>query len=398
MPERRVLILDDDAGAAEALGFMLESLGAQPRVAQDAEAFFGTIREWSPDIVCLDLVMPRVDGVEVIHRLAEEGFDAGIIISSGVGSRVLDAARRAAVEHGLRVVGTLPKPFALSRLKELLHRSTPHGPSVSSEDSEGREWSDADLRNAVAEQQIRLVYQPKFRCRNREVRGFEALARWHHPEHGIIAPDAFVPALEQAGLMGEMTQQVLREAFCWLDALNRSAARSGDPYTVAVNLSAAALRSADFVEDVWGLCSECGIEPQLITLELTETAAMEDAKQALALLTRLRMKGFHVAIDDFGTGYSSMAQLSRLPFDEIKIDKSFVVPALESRDSQAIIKSTVDLGRSLGLRVVAEGVEDEATLDYLNEIGCDQAQGYLVAAPMPGEEVLDWLRGTSRSR
>lgn len=399
MPECRVVMLDDNAGAAEALGFMFEQLGAKPRAISDSDEFFEIVRLRPPDIICLDLVMPQIDGVEVIRRLSEQGCSAGIIITSGVESRVLDAARRAAIEHGLRVIGALPKPYSLSALKELLEKSDASSAAMSEDASsdQGGVHSEFELRNALEEREFRLAYQPKFTCSTRRVIGFEALARWHRGEGAVITPDAFLPGLEHFGLMTSFTRQVMEIALSWLAKLNREMSSPGQAYTIAINLSASALRSHEFVEEICVLCDRLDLESRLVTLELTETAAMEDPRHALALLTRLRMRGFHVAIDDFGTGYSSMAQLSRLPFDEIKIDKSFVLPALESRESRTIIKSTVDLGRSLGLRVVAEGVEEPETLEYLTSIGCDEAQGFLVAPPMPGEQVLEWLSAHTAS-
>jgi len=162
--------------------------------------------------------------------------------------------------------------------------------------------------------------------------------------------------------------------------------------TLSVNISASSLSHLDLFERLDDYCQSMGIAPERIIFELTETCAMEDPVSSLDILTRLRMKGFHLSIDDFGTGFSSMLQLARLPFSEIKIDKSFVMTAAESKESRTVIKTIIDLGHGLGLYTSAEGIESKETLEYLRSIGCDLAQGYAIARPMTGDAVIDWLR------
>jgi EAL domain-containing protein (putative c-di-GMP-specific phosphodiesterase class I) len=220
-------------------------------------------------------------------------------------------------------------------------------------------------------------------------RGVEALVRWQHPQHGLIGPDRFIALAEEGGLIDELTVQVLGMALDWLVPWCAEAPeRAG--LTLSINLSARSLGSADFVGRLHERCTASGMDPRRVIFELTETAAMDDPALALELLTRLRVQGFELSIDDFGTGYSSMVQLVRLPFSEVKVDRSFVMTATRSSESQAVIRSIVDLGHSLGLRVVAEGVEEQAAMDYLRGAGCDLAQGYLIARPMTAPALRAW--------
>lgn len=231
------------------------------------------------------------------------------------------------------------------------------------------------------------MYQPKIDCASKQPVGFEALVRWQHPVRGVVMPCDFVPLAESSGLINPLTMLVINTALAWF-----AAHFSEDDLQLSVNISACNLQNVTFADYVATLCNELGLPPNKLICELTETSTMADPVTSLDLLTRLRLKGFLLSIDDFGTGFSSMLQLVRLPFSEIKIDKSFVMTAMQSDESRAVIKSIVELGQSLGLRSSAEGVEDDETLGFLGEVGCELAQGYLIAPPMLAEEALGWYR------
>ncbi|HEX7046582.1 MAG TPA: EAL domain-containing response regulator [Gammaproteobacteria bacterium] len=385
----RVLILDDDAAVGETIRFVAESADMEARSVTAPDEFFTTVDEWRPTHIVLDLIMPEMDGVEIMRHLAERRCDAHIIILSGVGNRVLDAARRTAAEKGLRISGVLSKPISPKDLREFLSdgpapvktatTATPRKPRT-------LEITEDDLRTAIDEKQFIVYYQPKIHCGSGQVSGFEALVRWKHPTLGMVMPDAFIPLAERLNLIGEVTTQILDEAMHWMRDV-----RNDMRLSLSVNLSAKALGDIDLADRLAKRCRDAGIDPDRLILELTETTAMDDPVLALDLVTRLRMKGFHVSIDDVGTGYSSMAQLARLPFSEMKVDKSFVMTAAVSKESRSIISSFIDLGHKLDLRVVAEGVEDKATLDFLHRTGCDFVQGFFIARPMPGELVSNWI-------
>lgn len=402
-----LLILDDDPLVGCTMQFIAEDLGLETRFVSTATAFFAELEACRPTHIALDLIMPDMDGMEVIKGLAERGCRARIIITSGVGARVLDAAGRSAAEHGLDFAGVLSKPFAAGDLRELLAsapvaqaRATRPEASPQPADPPPLELGAADLRRGLEANELAVVFQPKIACKDARLTGFEALVRWLHPDYGPIPPDRFVPLAEASGLITELTEQVLDRALRWFAPLDR--ATSGlaeDRYlSLAVNLSAKSFSELSFVDRLAGRCERLQLAPARLILELTETSAMDDPVASLGLITRLRMKGFHLSIDDFGTGFSSMLQLVRLPFSELKVDKSFVMTALQSEESRTVVKSIVHLGRSLGLRTVAEGVETAEVLDFLGEIGCDQAQGYHIARPMTGDTGKRWMRERSATR
>lgn len=391
----RLLVLDDDPDIGQTVHSMAETLGYQCQVTTRPDDFFNALDDWHPSHILLDLVMPEMDGMEVIRHLADRRCDAALIISSGLGGRVIDAASRAASQHQLSMAGVLVKPFSFRDLRTLLGRQPPAPPLPRTRDGAAPPaLTPAMLDEAIQNNQIGLVYQPKVQCGDDTVTvGFEALARWQHPQWGAIPPDRFIMLAEREGLIEALTRKVLIQACATMGGIRRARGAAADHWSMAVNLSARCLTQFDMVDKLVTLCQLHGLEPRHLTLELTETAAMEDGVLALDLLTRLRMKGFQLAIDDFGVGYSSMVQLARLPFSELKLDKAFVAAAGHSREARTIIRSAVDLGHQLDLKVIGEGVESGEALAFLSEVGCDFVQGYYIARPMGKEAIGAWLDG-----
>jgi EAL domain-containing protein (putative c-di-GMP-specific phosphodiesterase class I)/FixJ family two-component response regulator len=390
MANRRILILDDDAAVGQTIQWIAESLGFEAEFVTRPEEFFERLEQNSPDIITIDLVMPELDGVEIIRLLTERKCRAKIVISSGRGSRVLEAAQRSASEHGLSIAGVISKPISKEALRLLVGEGSesnqPQSVETQSASRDEFEVTAPDLQNALDRHEFILAYQPKIECRSGVTAGFEALVRWKHPDRGIVMPDQFIPVAENAGLIDALTGQIFEQSLEWF---SQSFPQSNPK--LSLNISAKSLVDIQMADSLSALCHRFQIDTERIVLELTETSAMVDPILSLDLLTRLRMKGFQLSIDDFGTGFSSMIQLVRLPFSEIKVDKSFVMQAQQSSESRSVIKSIVELGHSLGLLVTAEGVENLKTLDYLNSLGCDLAQGYFIARPMPGEAACNWV-------
>jgi EAL domain-containing protein (putative c-di-GMP-specific phosphodiesterase class I)/FixJ family two-component response regulator len=390
MANRRILILDDDAAVGQTIQWIAESLGFEAEFVTRPEEFFERLEQNSPDIITIDLVMPELDGVEIIRLLTERKCRAKIVISSGRGSRVLEAAQRSASEHGLSIAGVISKPISKEALRLLVGEGSesnqPQSVETQSASRDEFEVTAPDLQNALDRHEFILAYQPKIECRSGVTAGFEALVRWKHPDRGIVMPDQFIPVAENAGLIDALTGQIFEQSLEWF---SQSFPQSNPK--LSLNISAKSLVDIQMADSLSALCHRFQIDTERIVLELTETSAMVDPILSLDLLTRLRMKGFQLSIDDFGTGFSSMIQLVRLPFSEIKVDKSFVMQAQQSSESRSVIKSIVELGHSLGLLVTAEGVENLKTLDYLNSLGCDLAQGYFIARPMPGEAARNWV-------
>ncbi|HBX36441.1 MAG TPA: diguanylate cyclase [Pseudohongiella sp.] len=405
----RLLILDDDALTGQTILNMARIAGIEAQFTDMPDEFFRLVQSWQPDFIAIDLIMPRMDGVQVLIELAKLDCQAEIIISSGVGGRVLDAAARSASEHGLKLLGVLAKPFSPAKLRGILRRGIP---PATTEDAPAPPSNNApyvpskeELMAALQRREIHVAYQPKINCRTRLLAGFEALARWRHVEHGLIPPDTFIPLAEQSGLIDPLTEYIVAEALTWLAALpGQFATLPEHPYlarrlnevSLAINISNRSLSNLTLFEKLEELCYATGVTPQRLILELTESCATEDPVTALDVLTRLRMKGFQVSIDDFGTGYSSMVQLARLPFSEIKIDKSFVTTLSQHKESRTVVKAIIDLGHGLGLYTAAEGIENFDTLEYLRSIGCDLAQGYAIKEPLDAEGIHEWLSSQHR--
>src|ERR1700682_277878 len=250
----------------------------------------------------------------------------------------------------------------------------------------------ADLRQAIARREIILYYQPQVAIATGEVTGFEALARWRHPQRGWIPPAEFIPVAERMGLIKPLTaclvELAARQVVDWQ--------ASGISIPVAVNVSMRNLLDPRFPKSLKDIIAASAAEARRMKLEITESALMTEPGRVLETMNELRTLGFGFSIDDFGTGYSSLAYLQRLPVEEIKIDRSFVGELSNNAGSEAIVRATIELAGGLGLDVVAEGVEDEGTWQNLARLGCSTAQGFLISRPMPAGEVKDWLSEWSR--
>ncbi len=243
------------------------------------------------------------------------------------------------------------------------------------------------IRRAIANHELVVFYQPKAEAHSGRVTGLEALVRWQHPEHGLLGPDEFIPLAETTGLIRPLTSYVLQTALdqcrTWRDA--------GHDLSVAVNVSARCLLNLDLPVEIASLLATYTIAADRLVLEITESAIMNDPVRALEVLNRLHALGVRLSIDDFGTGYSSMAYLKNLPVHELKVDRSFVTHMRQQQSERVIVRSTIDLAHNLGLRVVAEGVEDKETWQELDLLGCDTIQGYHLAKPMSASTLDTWL-------
>jgi diguanylate cyclase (GGDEF)-like protein len=245
----------------------------------------------------------------------------------------------------------------------------------------------SDLRRAVADDTLLLHYQPKLDLRRGQIIGVEALVRWQHPERGMIGPAEFLPFAEQTGMITPITRWVAESALRQCGAWRAAGLR----LHVSLNVSSRDLLERDLPELLVAAARRHGVPPESVVVEVTESALMEDPQRAQQTLLELKQHGFRIAIDDYGTGYSSLAYLQRLHCDELKLDRSFVMHVAERERDAAIVRSTVGLGHSLGLSVVAEGVESDEAMRKLHDLGCDVVQGYGVSRPIPAAAVADWL-------
>lgn len=382
-----IMVAEDHGFQRKALLHQIRSLGYQNLLeAADGIEALALSQQHDVNILFCDLRMPGMDGMAVLRRLSLGGFRGGIILSSALEDDVVDAVLRMSAAYGLQVLGRIQKPSTQHQLKQLIDSWSPQ-PEPAKEEKVHRIRLD-DLRLALDTDQIVPWYQPKVSFASGEWVGMEALARWQHPEFGLIAPGRFIPLAEQNGLIDQLTEVIigksLRDGRLWEE--------TGLSLNLSMNLSTTSLIEGELCNSLIDQCQRWSINPELITLEVTESAFVEDLGKSLEVLTRLRMHGFGLSIDDFGTGYSSMQQLALLPFTELKLDRSFVDRCFEDTYRLAIIESSIELARKLGLKSVAEGVEDEETWRRLAQLGCDVCQGFFSARPMPRSKLQEWHR------
>ena len=392
------LIVDDDPFVIKLLTRQLSSLGVTDvqghTVSSKALELIGTELP-SIQLLFCDLQMPGVDGIEIVRNLAAVGYRGGLVLISGEDARILSAASELARVLKLNVLAALQKPITVAQLGNVL---TKHAAMLATTApaprAPRRAYTGQDIADAISRDEIIVYAQPQVAFSDRRLVGVEMLARWQHPQDGLVFPDQFISAAESAGLMEEFTQSVLRASL-----RSTAAWAAGDlPPQVSVNISMGNLISTGLVELVEAELLHAGVPASQLTLEVTESRVMQNEAAALDVLLRLRLKRIGLSIDDFGTGHSSLAQLRDLPFTELKIDRGFVHGAALDLARGSICSASMLLAREIGLTVVAEGVEDQADWDYASHAGCDVAQGYFVARPMPPEKLPAWLTDWNAQR
>lgn len=380
-----ILVLDDEPFMHKLLAHMLGQLGfTSVRTCGNGLAALQWVDAPNPpNLILLDLNMPDMDGIEFVRKLVEHHYSGSLILVSGEDERVLQMTEKLVQAHQITVLGHLNKPVSLAGLARVVAKWQPAGAGGKARKIYGAEA----LRSAIAKGELVNFYQPKVQVATGAVVGVETLVRWRHPEDGLLLPDQFISVAEAHGLIDDLTRVVLTDAMIqtslWLHA--------GLHLRVAVNLSMDNLAVVSFADFVSRTTLAAGVAPQDVVLEVTESRLMLDQRAPLEVLTRLRLKRFRLSIDDFGTGHSSLTQLHDISFDELKIDRSFVHGAWHDDTVRAIYDASLGLGKQLGMQVVAEGVEDQDDWDLLQRTGCDLAQGYFIAQPMPAADLPGWI-------
>jgi EAL domain-containing protein (putative c-di-GMP-specific phosphodiesterase class I) len=392
----RILVLDDEHFMLKLVARMLGDLGLHAvRTCDNGSAALELLKdpETAPDLILLDLIMPDMDGIEFVRKLVECRYTGSLILLSGEDERMLQMAERLVHAHAIPVLGYLRKPVSLVDLAMLVEKWTAT-PRQQWDQATEKTYSASEVAAAIADGELVNYYQPKVDIAKGAVVGVETLVRWRHPADGLVLPDQLIGVAEAHGLIDALTHVVLAEAIAqakaWRDA--------GLQLRIAVNVSMDNLASVAFADQVSREAASAGVPPQDIVLELTESRLMLDQRAPLESLTRLRMKRFRLSIDDFGTGHSSLTQLGEIPFDELKIDRSFVHGALHDATRQAIYAASLGLGRQLHMEVVAEGVEDADDWQLVRKTGCDVAQGYFLAHAMPAAELPGWIASWNANR
>ncbi len=384
MSQHSIFILDDEPEIGDYVSTVARMNDFESRYFSDPDEFLSAVATSPTACVAIDLQMPVLDGIEVLRRLAEQHFRRPILIMSGMDLKVLESARHFAKAHALQVSDIVSKPARVDDLNRVFGRLKA---------SHQLPPTRAEFLAAIENNEFVLHLQPKAQIRPPLEAGqcciplgFEGLVRWQSPTRGLVMPDRFIPLLATAGVSRQFSEHIFDLALATLKRWKEA----GVEARLAINMSASDVEDVSLADRLWSRCIGSGVDHQRITIEITESAAMEHPETALDVLTRLRLRGFSLSLDDFGTGYSSLVQLQRLPFGELKIDRSLISDCTSSQQTGIIVKAIIDLGHNLGLSVVAEGVEDSETLDLLRTWSCDLVQGYFLARPLPPEAAEKW--------
>ena len=386
-----VLVVEDHDFQRRALVHMMRSLGAVEvlEAADGAKALQALADSPAVDLILCDLDMPTMDGLEFMRHFGQTGSKAGVIISSAHDSNVINSVQIMTQAYGVRLLGVIQKPATRRAVSALLEDSS-REPMLRG--TQGFSSTPAvpldEILAGIAADQFEPFYQPKADLKTGRIIGAEALARWLHPQRGIVGPYAFIDVLESSGNLDDLTFRMIEQAARACREWNEQ----GMDLDVSVNLSLTSLTCTNLADRITDAVRANGLDPSRVTLEITESAAMTNVAHALENLARLRLRGCGLAIDDFGTGFSSIQQLARVAFTELKIDRSFVARMTDKKEARAIVEASIDMARRLGIRSVAEGIETQAEWNALQEAGCDIAQGFFISRPVDAEQFLALCR------
>jgi len=382
-----ILVIDDDCEIGEFVAAAAAAIGMRCAATTDPSKLL-CLLDTNVTLIFLDLMMPSMDGVEVLRLLGKVECRASIVLMSGISKRVMDTAVKLAATLGLKIAGHLQKPFRLAELEEFLLGQVPEMSAPVVKQPAQIEFPATELCAGIQTQQFVLHYQPQIDLRTGEVHGLEGLARWQHPERGLVFPDSFIARLEALGAMDEFGWKM---AELGLSEMSRFAVDKQKPPCLALNVSVQSLRDLQFPDTFTALAEKHRVPASSIMVEITESGLMHEPSWALDVLVRLRMKDVQLSIDDFGTGYAMMQHLVNIPATELKIDKVFVQNMHLNSSDRVMVEKTIEIGHELGMAVTAEGVETETQLDFLRRQGCDRAQGFLFSRALPAGELTEWL-------
>jgi EAL domain-containing protein (putative c-di-GMP-specific phosphodiesterase class I)/FixJ family two-component response regulator len=383
----RILVIDDDNSVCELVSALARTMGFDCATTKDAAAFSSLV---FPDtaLILLDLMMPGMDGIEVLRLLGERRCRARILLMSGMDKRILETAERLAHSLGLQVVGHLQKPFPLTDLRTLLETYAGSVEPEQSVENPPVAVSNEQLRKAIERREIVNFYQPQISLETGQVTGVEALARWQHPELGLILPESFISRVEALGLIDKLfwatAELAMREA-------KEFGSSDGSPLRLSLNVSMMSLHDLEFPDAVLNLAKSQDFPADKIAVEITETRLISELSRTLDVLARLRMKDFQLSIDDFGSGYAMMRQLQNVPATELKIDKSIVEKMHVNDNDRVMVEKIIEMGHELGMEVVAEGVMTQEQYDLLRLKDCDGAQGFYFTRALPAAELMAWI-------
>lgn len=334
--------------------------------------------------ILLDLNMPEVDGISVLKLLEKIHFQGGVILISGLGEKLLKVAKILSKRRKLHLLGALAKPVDETALCELLNRNIDFQSSLRRDEALGKQ----QITRAIEQNYLLPYFQPQVYV-DGKIHGFEMLARIDLPEKGVITPNNFIPQAESFGLLPQLFPPLLSHALKGAQELGEHFGHN--EFSISVNVSTSQLEEEGFTEILTSAMSEFDLSPRQLTIEITESQAMKSNAEVLENMSRIRLAGFKISIDDFGTGFSNIDTLTQLPFDEVKLDRSFANGVAEDKVSQIIVESLVRIVREVDAKLIVEGVERKDDLDFLHRAGCEVYQGFIFCRPKPLCEVVRWL-------
>jgi EAL domain-containing protein (putative c-di-GMP-specific phosphodiesterase class I)/CheY-like chemotaxis protein len=389
--EVNFLVAEDDPVQSWALAVMLKKLGGtritEVADGQQALIVFQNDSLEPVDIALIDLNMPNMDGMELIRHLAKGDCHASIILVTAHDRALLFSVETMTKAYGINLLGTIEKPATPDKLQALLKEYAGSNGGKNKAKASLPDFSLGDVLQGMAEHQFEPFFQPKVELKTGYIKGAEAFARWRHPQYGVITPAAFLPVLEAHGKLDELNWTIIEQSV----AACRTWHDLEFPIAVSINLSLSSLAQPGFTERISECIMRHGIEAEYVILEITESAVLASDPQFWESLARLRMKGFGLSVDDYGTGNSNIQMLARIPFSELKIDRSFVAGASENQALSIVLNSCLTLSRSLNRYSVAVGVETKQDWDFLQGMGCTCAQGYYIAKPLEGAAFPSWM-------
>jgi len=387
MGMNRVLIVDDDARIGRIIKRIATKLRLEASVIGDPDAFESEYLTYEPDLIFMDLQMPRYDGIELLRKLAQNNSTASVVLMSGVDKCIIATASEVGKSLGLSMSETLSKPICIDNVEKLLVQHFDLQTQQSKKPATAA-LTDSDLRRAIDRDEFVVYYEPQIRLDTGAVSGAAAVVRWNHPERGFLLPASFIPIAEaHQELIERLTYKVLEIAIS--DDERRR--EQNIELKLSIGLSTNLLSDLALPDKIMRILDAHSFDPSRLVLEITERAAMTNLSQTMDILTRLRLKNIGLSLDNFGTGFSSLIQIRRMPFNQIRVGKSFSMRTGNHREAAELSRVTIGLGHSLGLEVVAEGVADEHTYDWLRLMGCEMCQGTFIGKPADPNTFSEWV-------
>ena len=385
-----VFILDDEVGICELIAEVCEIQQFSAVYSADSLHYrkqFDDVDKFG--LVFLDLNMPNKDGIEVLRELADFGYKGKVVLMSGFDDSVLSSAGELAEEFGLRLLPALKKPFTVRDVFKILQSYSPEEKKdIPNKPCDAHKHDAEKIRCWLENGHVVMHYQPQVDMLKNTLVGVESLVRLLDDRGNTIYPGEFIDIIENNGMNKLLLEKVVEQVCADYEDFH--------PYlcnlNISINVSALDLDRLTFPDELYQRVQESKLHPDSLTVEITETRAMAQASKGLDILARLRLKGFHLSIDDFGTGEAVLGHIRKMPYNELKIDRSFVSQVTTNPRTYSLTRDLIYMAQHLGLKIVAEGIEDEATLEALKIMGCEIAQGFFVAKPMPMQELVSWMR------